>query len=72
VITPGDPSTAVYAQQTWTFTGPPAVSTVWGCVLIHAASGVIFPVEKFGAARTPAANGDIIRVTPTIRLRKQT
>ena len=60
----GNPSTASYAQQTWTFTGALG-ATVYGYYVTRASSGDLVLAETF-TSFTPAANGDNIKLTPTI------
>jgi hypothetical protein len=66
-VTPGDPSVALYAQQTWTFTG--ALGDVYGYYVVGAVSGVLYWAERFTTAPFDIQNnGDEIRVTPRITL----
>lgn len=62
-VTGGAPSSATYAQQTWTFTG--AGSTIYGYYVTRATSADLVLAETF-TSFTPAANGDNIKLTPTI------
>lgn len=65
-ITPGNPSSAAYAQQTWTFTGALTTNTtVYGYFVKRATTGDLVLSETF-ASFTPASNGDNIALTPTI------
>jgi hypothetical protein len=62
-VTPGAPTTAAAAQQTWTFTG--ALGNVYGYFVVQATSGIILWAERFtGAPFNVANNGDEIKVTP--------
>ena len=72
-VTPADdPSDAVYAEQTWTFTGALAGSaTIYGYFVIDA-DGTIVLGEKFDYSFTPAKNGDQLRVTPKFQMSKGT
>lgn len=72
-VTPAnDPSDAVYAEQTWTFTGALSGSaTVYGYFVIDA-DGVLQWAERLGAAFTPTTNGDVLRVTPKFQMSKGT
>lgn len=72
-VTPAnDPSDAVYAEQTWTFTGPlDAGASIYGYYVIDA-DGVLVYGELAAAAFTPANNGDQYKVTPKFRLSKGT
>jgi len=66
-ITEGSPSTASYAEQTFTFTG--ALGNVYGYYLTRATSGRIAFAERFSAAPFAiATNGDQIKVTVQITL----
>ena len=68
-ITPAnDPSDAVYAQQTFTFTG--ALTTnpvVYGYYVVDADNVLIF-AERAGSTFTPANNGDTYKVTPKFQM----
>ena len=67
-----DPSDAVYAQQTWTFTGAlTGNATIYGYYVVDA-DGVLQWAERLGAAYTPANNGDALNVTPKFQLSKGT
>lgn len=67
-----DPSDAVYAEQTWTFTGALAgTATVYGYFVIDS-DGVLVLGEKFDYSFTPAKNGDQLRLTPKFQLSKGT
>lgn len=71
-VTGGDPSTAVCAQKTFTFTGAVDGGVVHGWLLVGATSGKIYAAEKFPTAGNlplPIENlGDQIKITPTLRL----
>lgn len=65
-ITAGNPSTAAYPAQTWTFTGAlTAGATVYGYYVTRATTGDLVLAENFSPF-TPAANGDNIVLTPQI------
>lgn len=65
-VTGGAPSTAAYAQQTYTFTGALTTNTtVYGYFVVQASSGTLVLAETF-TSFTPAANGDNIKLTPQI------
>jgi hypothetical protein len=65
-VTGGAPSTAAYAQQTYTFTGPLTTNaTIYGYYVTQATSGTLVLAETF-TSFTPAANGDNIKLTPQI------
>jgi hypothetical protein len=62
----GAPSTAAYAQQTYTFTGVLTTNTtIYGYYVTQATSGTLVLAETF-TSFTPAANGDNIKLTPQI------
>ena len=63
-ITPGAPTVAVYAQQTYTFSG--ALGTVYGYVVTNAAGTTLYWAEKFSSSVTIATDQDQIKVTPRI------
>lgn len=65
VFTPGAPSQAAYAEQTFTFTG--ALGNVYGYFVIQQGTGTLLWAERFtGAPFNIANNGDQIKVTPVI------
>lgn len=65
-VTGGAPSTAAYAQQTYTFTGALTTNaTIYGYYVTQASSGTLVLAETF-TSFTPAANGDNIKLTPQI------
>ncbi len=65
-VTGGAPSTAAYAQQTYTFTGALTTNaTIYGYYVVRATSTDLVLAETF-TAFTPAANGDNIKLTPQI------
>ena len=66
VVTPGAPTSAAYAQQTWTFDGTGGSTVVYGYYVVQASSGVLMFAERFGTPPTIVNNGDQIKVTPTI------
>lgn len=64
VATANDPSDAVYAIQTWTFTGALTGSaTIYGYFVVDADGTLIF-AERASATYTPANSGDQYSVTP--------
>lgn len=65
-VTPGAPSSASYAQQTWTFDGTGGATVVYGYFVVQAVSGVLMFAERFASPPTIANNGDQIKLTPTI------
>lgn len=70
-----DPSDAVFAEQTFTFTGAIGGSgIVYGYYLEDndGSTGVAVFAELFGTPFTPANNGDTVKVTPKFQLSKGT
>ena len=67
-----DPSDAVFAAQTWTFTGPlTAGATIYGYYVVDDdGAGVLIWAELLTATFTPASNGDQVIITPKFRLSK--
>jgi hypothetical protein len=61
----GQPATATYAVQTWTFTAGAAV-TVYGYFITDTTTGLLLWVESFPVPKTVQNNGDQIIITPTI------
>lgn len=64
--TAGDPSFGLYAQQTFSFTGPTsAPSTIYGYYVVDAAN-VVRWAERFPGANVPftPVAGSSIRITP--------
>jgi len=67
-----DPSDAVYAEQTFTFTGPLTTNgTIYGYYVVDA-DGTLIWAEKFAATFTPANDGDQLKLTPKFQLSKGT
>lgn len=65
-VTGGAPSTAAYAQQTYTFTGPLTTNpNIYGYFVVQASSGTLVLAENF-TMFTPTNNGDNIKLTPQI------
>ncbi len=66
-VTPGNPTTAVYPEETFTFTG--AVGNVYGYYVVQAISGDLMWAERFTSAPLNIQNsGDEIRITLQITL----
>lgn len=64
-ITSADPTSAAYAQQIFTFTGP--LGNVYGYFLIRHTSVDLVYAEKFSnGPYNIQNNGDLIKITPTI------
>jgi len=68
VTTGNDPSDAVYAQQTFTFTGPLTTNTTVYGYYVTDEDGVILWAERFSTSFTPADNGDNIKITPKFQM----
>ena len=67
-----DPSDAVYAEQTWTFTSSLDTNpTIYGYFIIDA-DGTLITAEKLGTSFTPANNGDQLKITPKVQASKGT
>lgn len=67
VTTGNDPSDAVYAQQTFSFTGPLTTNlTIYGYYVTDG-DGVILWAERFATSFTPD-NGDNIKITPKFQM----
>lgn len=69
VVTPAnDPSDAIYAQQTFTFTGALTTNpTIYGYYVTDA-DGVVLWAERFTTSFTPTTNGDNIKITPKFQM----
>ncbi len=66
-VTPGAPSSAAYAQQTFTSSADQASQSVYGYYLVQASSGKSIWAERFSDGPYAIANnGDAIKITPTI------
>lgn len=66
-VTGGAPTSAAYAQQTYTFTGALTTNaTIYGYFVTQATSGTLVLAEAFTTNFTPASNGDTIKLTPQI------
>jgi hypothetical protein len=66
-VTPGNPTSAVYPEQTFTFTG--AAGNVYGYYVVQAVSGALMWAERFtNAPLNIQNNGDEIRITLQITL----
>jgi len=72
-VTPAnDPSDAVYAEQTWTFTGAlDGGATIYGYYVIDA-DGTYWFGERLAATFTPTNNGDQLKITPKFQMSKGT
>jgi len=66
VTTGGAPSTAAYAEQTWTFTGPLTTNIIiYGYFVTRVTAGDLVLAEALPSF-TPASNGDTWKLTPQI------
>lgn len=64
-VTEGAPSSATYAQQTFTFTG--AAGNIYGYYLTRATSGRIAYAERFtDGPYAIANNGDQVKIAPAV------
>jgi hypothetical protein len=72
VAAANDPSDAVYAEQTFTFTGALTTNgTIYGYYVVNAENTLIW-AEALSATFTPANNGDTLKITPKFQLSKGT
>ncbi len=72
VSSANDPSDAVYAEQTFTFTGALTTNgTIYGYFVVDA-DGTLIWAEKFATTFTPTNNGDQLKLTPKFQLSKGT
>lgn len=75
-ITPAnDPSDAIYAEQTFTFTGTiGGTGNIYGAYLEDndGSSGVVIIAERFATPFTPVNNGDTLKVNVKFQLSKGT
>jgi hypothetical protein len=67
-ITPGAPSSASYAQQTFTSDAAQAAQAIYGYYVIETTSGALKWAERFGSPATMTNDGDQIKVTPVFTL----
>jgi len=67
-LTPGAPSQAVFAQQTFTSSADQSTQNVYGYYLVTDTDGTLVAAERFSDGPYQVANnGDAIKVTPIIR-----
>lgn len=67
VGTTGGTTSAEYAEQTFTFTGPLTTNTtIYGYLLKSATGGILLWQERAAATFVPANNGDTYKITPRI------
>jgi hypothetical protein len=73
VSSANDPSDAVYAEQTFTFTGALTTNgTIYGYYVTNNAGDCLVYAERFASSFTPANNGDQLKLTPKFQLSKGT
>lgn len=66
-VVEGAPTSATYAQQTWTSSADQATQNVYGYYMKQTTSGTIMWAERFSDGPYPITNnGDAIKVTPAI------
>jgi len=66
-ITNGNPTSAAFAQQAYTFTGPLTTNlTLFGYYVVRASSLDLVLAELFSSTFTPNNNGDQVLLTPQI------
>ena len=71
-VTPGAPTEAAYAQQTFTSSADQTTENIYGYFIVQVTSGKLVWAERFSDAPNPITNnGDNIKVTPKIQLKKQ-
>jgi hypothetical protein len=70
-ITPGAPSVASFAKQTFTSSAGSQSQNVYGYYIVQTTSGKLVWAERFAdGPYSIVNNGDAISVTPTIQLKK--
>jgi hypothetical protein len=65
-VTGGNPTSASYAQQSFTSSANQTPETIYGYYIVQASSGTLMYAERFSASQVIQNNNDVIRVTPTI------
>lgn len=63
-ITPGAPTLASYAQQTFTSTADQTAQSIYGVFVVQVTSGKLMWAERFANTYTIANNNDAILYTP--------
>lgn len=67
-----DPSDAVYAEQTWTFTGAlTGNATIYGYYVVDADNTLMWS-ERLATSYQPLNNGDTLKITPKVQASKGT
>jgi hypothetical protein len=69
-VTPGAPTSASYAQQTFTSSVDQTIQYIYGYLLVQATSGKIMSAERFTTPYPIENDGDVIKVTPIVYLKK--
>jgi hypothetical protein len=68
-VTPGNNAVALYAAQTFNFTGQTTANTVYGYLLKGKTSNTVMWSERFSDGPYPINNnGDAITITPRLEL----
>ncbi len=68
VASANDPSDAVYAQQTFTFTGPLTTNlNIYGYYVVND-DGTLLWAERLASAFTPTTSGDTVKITLQFQL----
>ena len=66
-VTPGAPTSASYAQQSFASSANQTAQSIYGYYLTRASTGDLIAAERFSTGPfTIQNNGDTIKVTPTI------
>lgn len=66
-VSAGAPSSAAYAQQTFTSSADQTLENAYGYFVVQTTSGILMWAERFAAAPYAITNnGDNIKITPTI------
>lgn len=68
-VTPGDPCVALYAAQTFSFSG--SGGTVYGYLIVRTSDGKLLFAERFDSGPFVTAVGVNIVVTPRLTLRDE-
>jgi len=68
-VTPGAPTSAAYAQQTFSSSADQSAENAYGYFVVQTTSGIIMWSERFtNGPYAIANNGDQIKITPTITM----
>lgn len=63
-VTPGAPSQASYAQQSFVSSAGQTPQTIYGYYVVGASSGTLYWAERFSSSQVIQADNDAIRITP--------